>query len=164
MDLKRRGSVKSAMIKSFFNSNQQSALTKTASCQRTYKSSKKVVTSSGSKVAVFETESEGLVTSETVGDETTTESEFSQAERYCELEKEEGAADIEKLMSDEMEKLMNAPMRLQLTSGDDDEDEVVSTSTTCPFGICPDETPCQCMADCEIELEGAENTTEIAKQ
>lgn len=164
MDLNRRGSVKSAMIKSFFNSSQNSSVKQTASCQKTYKSSKKVVTSSGSKVAVFESESEGLVTSETVGDQTTTESEYSAAERYCELEKEEGADDIEKLMTEEMERLMNAPMRAMLKSEEEEQEEEggeTGKSDACPFGICPENTPCMCMDDCAIELDGDEGAGTI---
>ena len=165
MDLSKRGSVKSAMMKSFFHNNHPSSVTRAASCQRTYKSSKKVVTSNGSKVAMFESEAEGLVTSETVGDETTTESEYSQAERYSELEKEEGADDIAKLMSEEMEKLMNAPMRLKLTSEEEEEEDVFADEGIgCQFGVCPKGSPCQCLNDCEIELGNTEGTVEIAEQ
>ena len=163
MDLNKRGSVKSAMMKSVFNNSQPPAVTKTATCQRTYKSSKKVVTSSGSKVAVFESEAEGLVTSETIGDETTTESEYSQAERYSELEREEGAEDLAKLMSEEMEKFMNAPMRLMLTS-EEEGDVFADSSAACQFGVCPEGAPCQCLDDCEVELENTEDTTEVEKQ
>lgn len=167
MDLNRRGSVKSAMIKSFFSDSPNSSLKKTASCQKTFKSSKKVVTSSGSKIAVFESESEGLVTSETVGDETTTESEFSAAERYCELEDDEGVDNMEKLMSDEMERLMSASMQSMLKSAEDEDAEDAEDeedeeereegergrANACLFGICPEDVLCQCMDDCNIEMD-----------
>eukprot|EP00795_Rhopilema_esculentum_P004772 gene4772-21079_t len=180
MDLNRRESVKSAMLKSFFtNSPAATSVTKTASCQRTYKSTKKVVTSSGSKVAVYESEAQGSVTSETVGTETTTESDYSEAERYCELENEEGRdvnEDIVQLMNKEMEALMNAPMG-QLKGADEDYDEcdesepkegqtlAVGSKDVCLFGICPEGTPCQCMNDCEVDLEdGSSEMSQVSTQ
>jgi len=162
MDSKKRGGVKSAMMKSVFSHHHSPAITQTSSCQRTYKSSKKVVTSSGAKVEVFESEAEGVVTSETIGGETTTESEYSEAERYCELEADEPADDIAAFMSEEMKKLMNAPMRLALTS-EEDEDVFEEKSTDSQFEVCAKDTLSKCLKDCEIELENEESTKEITK-
>ena len=162
MDLTRRGSVKSEMLKSFFGSNGTSSKSKVSTCETSYKSSKRVVTSSGSsKVAVYETEAKGKVTSETIGGETTTESDFTGAERYAEIENEEGDDDIKQdlaaLMSKDFENMMNTPLHLML--GDEEEKttnetEAIACSNPCPFGICAEGLPCQCLDDCEVDIEG----------
>ena len=163
MDSNKRGGVKSAMMKSVFSHHHSPTITQTSSCQRTYKSSKKIVTSGGAKVEVFESEAEGVVTSETIGGETTTESEYSQAERYCELEADEPAEDVATFMTEEMKRLMNAPMRLALTSEEDEDVFEEEKSTDSHYGVCAKETLSQCLKECEIELDSAESTQEIMK-
>lgn len=158
----RRGSVKSEMLKSFFGSNGSSSKSKISTCETSYKSSKRVVTSSGSsKVAVYETEAKGKVTSETIGGETTTESDFTGAERYAEIDNEEGGGDIKQdlaaLMSKDFESMMNTPLHLMLGDEEDEtanETEAIVGPNPCPFGICPEDVPCQCLDDCEVDVDG----------
>ncbi len=165
-DLGRRGSIKSKMLESFLSNSplSSSSMTRSSSSKCSYKSSKQVVTSKGSKIAVFESEKESFVQSETVGDETKTESTHAEAERFCEMEKDETDFDFSKdmhsIMGVECGAIMDKPRYGLLPESDDEEvfDEELKNDRPrheleCKFGLCPDGQPCACLDDCEINEE-----------
>lgn len=166
----RRDSIKSAMLKSLLSASPKSMTQRVS--KSSFKSSQQVVTSSGSKIAVYESQKQSCEESETVDGETKTETSHSAAERYCELESDEAhgdfglSSDMKSLMDGEFQSFMDRPMLSLLNdSAKFQEDEVEDTENNnqqvlqCEFGICPEDAPCMCYDDCSIDVE--EETTMV---
>eukprot|EP00794_Sanderia_malayensis_P007944 gene7944-8799_t len=185
-DTEKGESIKSQMVKSLLSSSplsSSSLLSSSSSSMRSsmtkssFKSSKKVVTSSGSKVAVFEAESQSFLASETVGDETKTETSHEAAERYCELENEDaGFSDqFRSLINDEeFGAVLDKPSFALLAQCDDEREDWVNieehdpsnspTELECKFGICPQGKPCRCLDGCEIDEEVEEEESSVFEE